>query len=227
MAPQPRLDEERPRPQPPVQRRPLRAPETASGGLRRSIHLRARRSGLQRLTASGKNRPRYDRMRRRALLPQNNCSTAPGINGIGVSAGVQLDAGLGKRGTVQSESLGLGLFGNGGGPGSLTAGGFRTSIDSTFSPSTAGTNRAFGAVAQGGVSIFATNAHSVRELSGPFNTISGAIGIGAGASFQYSYGGGIWQLSVGFTPLPGAVLGIGGSRTTSNTNVTPVGCRSK
>jgi len=162
-----------------------------------------------------------------AASPQNTCSSAPGINGIGVSAGVQLDAGLGKRGTVQSESLGLGLFGNGGGPGSLTAGGFRTSIDSTFSPSTAGTNQAFGAVAQGGVSIFATNAHSVSELSGPFNTISGAIGIGAGASFQYSYGGGIWQLSVGFTPLPGAVLGIGGSRTTSNTNVTPVGCRPK
>ena len=29
--------------------------------------------------------------------PQNTCSTASGINGIGVSAGVQLDAGLGKR----------------------------------------------------------------------------------------------------------------------------------
>lgn len=77
MAPQPRLDEERPRPQRPVQRRPLRAPKTASGGLRRSAQLRARRSGPQSLAAPGENRPRYDRMRRRALLPQS--TQLPGI----------------------------------------------------------------------------------------------------------------------------------------------------
>jgi hypothetical protein len=110
MAPQPRLDEERPRPQRPVQRRPLRAPETASGGLRRGAQLRAGRSGLQSLTASGENRPRYDRMRRRALLPQSNqpsnaCSLAR--NGV-----YQLGGQLKSFGTASSVAgLGLGVLG--------------------------------------------------------------------------------------------------------------------
>jgi hypothetical protein len=71
MALQSRLDEERHRPQRPVQRRRLRAPETALGGLRRSAHLRVGPAGPQCLTASGETRPRYDRMRRGVLLPQN------------------------------------------------------------------------------------------------------------------------------------------------------------
>jgi hypothetical protein len=99
MALQPRLDEQRLRPQRPVQRRRLRAPETASGGLSRGAHLCVRRSGPQSLTASGENRPRYDRMRRGALLPKSNhkyhigvettCSAGDSFNafkGAGVSA---------------------------------------------------------------------------------------------------------------------------------------------
>ena len=65
-------DERRPAPQSLPRRDAIRAPETASGGLRHATQLRARRNALQSLTASGKTRRRYDRPRRAALLPQSN-----------------------------------------------------------------------------------------------------------------------------------------------------------
>ena len=68
-----------------ARRHAVRAPQTASGGLRRPTQPRARRSALQSLAASGKTRLRYDRARRGALLPQStpgikssvNCQASP------------------------------------------------------------------------------------------------------------------------------------------------------
>ena len=65
-------DPRRPAPPSLARRHANRAPQTASGGLRQATQLRARRNASQTLAASGKNRFRYDRPRRAALLRQSN-----------------------------------------------------------------------------------------------------------------------------------------------------------
>lgn len=86
------------------------------------------------------------------------------------------------------------------------------------------TTFAFGAYAGAGANIQLTNAASSQQLRGPFTTLSVNVGLGvANLGIQFSYGGGIWQLSI-TPPLASVGLGIAGSVVTTNTAATPTGC---
>ncbi len=79
-----------------------------------------------------------------------------------------------------------------------------------------------GAYAGAGVTLLAANTASGAQLSGPFQTISGNVGGGAGASVSLSFdssGTFVFQVTVG----PG--IGASGWSVTTNTCVTGKGCQ--
>ena len=220
MAPQPRLDEERPRPQRPVQRRPLRTPESASGGLRRGLHLRAGRSGPQSLTASGKIHPRYDRMRRGVLLPQNTQTkcvagryTQAGLGaggtaafiipGLGVAAqiGVSVPPGTEMRGfqfygSLQGNAmLGLGAYLGAG----LSAGGGHSNGPLPTGISGSGSWYGEGDIGAGpSLSISHQSNSSGSSTSAGIPFLPAKFGLGAGA---YAGGGGAYNITVATPPI--------------------------
>ncbi len=75
--------------------------------------------------------------------------------------------------------------------------------------------------------MFVTNARSVQQLTGLFTTLT--LNVGAGPvkfSAQLSFGGGIWQFSVG-PPVPYVSFGTPSASTTkvtTRTVTTKTGC---
>ncbi len=195
MALHPRLDEERPRPQRLAQRRPLRAPESASGGLRHSAHLRARRSGPQSLTASGENHPRYDRMRRRALLPQNSC---------GGSTPYQIRTGRGfacsstsPEATAKQESCAVEAF---------SKGGLALALDAA-SIVPGGADVADVARAGAGTASIVVSV-ATKDRPGQALGVTGAVLTGAGAFTEWQGATAAKNIAEAI-PIVGGVVGIG------------------
>lgn len=150
-----------------------------------------------------------------------------GSFGAGVGYGGTADAGVAAAGAVATGGVGAGLFHRGGPALSGYSGGVyasgaaaayagRRSRSSPAQPSSTGNAGAFAGI---GPSIFFTNAASVHELEGPFNTIQVNIGgVYGSGGFQLAWGGGVWQLTVSLPiPLVSPGLGAAGSWVTTNT----------
>lgn len=81
-----------------------------------------------------------------------------------------------------------------------------------------------GAFAGVGFSGFLTNARSVNQLSGPFQTSTLNVGVGPFKfSASLSTGGGIWELSFG-PPFAGVGAGLSVSSVVTNTVTSNGGC---
>ena len=123
---------------------------------------------------------------------------------FGVSYGANVHAGAGYEGISATGSAGAGVFYNGkyGSFGAFAGGGatayfFNGNIGT---PKQQGQPFNFGGYAGVGPSVWVSNAGGAPQLGGPFTTLS--LNVGAGpvkGSVQLSYGGGIWQLSIGPT----------------------------
>jgi hypothetical protein len=136
-----------------------------------------------------------------------NCGSTVLPRSLGVSYGGNADAGAGYEGITATGSAGGGVFynGNTGGSKGWFAGGGATSYffnGNVGAPNQQGQPFNLGGYAGVGPSVWVSNAGGAPQLGGPFTTLS--LNVGAGllrGSLQLSYGGGIWQLSIGL-PIP-------------------------
>ncbi len=152
--------------------------------------------------------------------------------GLGVSYGGSADLGNGVLGVTSTASAGAGVFydsNTGTSVGGFAGGGAaaNAAFNSTGVPSQKGQSFSFGTFAGGGPSVFLTNAHSVQQLRGPFTTWTLNVGAGAAKfSAQLSYGGGVWQASIG-PPIPvvsGGTPSVSVTKMTTKTVTTKTGC---
>ena len=161
--------------------------------------------------------------------------TSCGKTGLGggvlVGYGGNFDAGLGIAGVTGTGSGGVGLFygsGDGFSTGASATGGTAAYAlgNVAAAPTQGGQPFSLGAYAGIGPSITVTNARSVQQIGGPFTAWTLNVGFGpVKGSLQLSYGGGIWEVSLG-PPVPYAAPGFGGSisKVTTNTTTTKTGC---
>jgi hypothetical protein len=157
-----------------------------------------------------------------------NCGTTWVPRSFGVSYGGNVDAGAGYEGISATGSVGVGVFynGNTGGSTGAFAGGGATAYffnGNVGAPKQQGQPFNFGGYAGGGPSVWFSNAGGAPQLRGPFTTWS--LNVGAGlvkGSLQLSYGGGIWQLSIGPPVSPGTPS-VSISKITTKTTTTS-GC---
>ncbi len=135
------------------------------------------------------------------------CGTTVLPRSVGLSYGGNVDAGAGYEGITGTASAGVGIFANGntGVSTGRFAGGGATAYffnGNVGVPTQQGQPFNFGGYAGAGPSIWISNAGGAPQLGGPFTTLSLNVGFGpVKGSLQLSYGGGIWQLSVG-PPIP-------------------------
>jgi hypothetical protein len=87
------------------------------------------------------------------------------------------------------------------------------------SPKQTGLTGAIGAYIGGGVSGYFTNARSYKQLEGPFQTYALNLGLIVKiASVELSYGGGVYQVSIGPPDSGfGAVASVSASTTSTRT----------
>ena len=173
----------------------------------------------------------YDAVRGPNAANNGNCGTTWVPRSIGVSYGGNADAGAGYEGISATGSAGAGVFynGNTGASTGAFAGGGATAYffnGNVGAPTQQGQPFNFGGYAGVGPSAWISNAGGAPQLGGPFTTWS--LNVGAGlvkGSLQLSYGGGIWQLSIG-PPIPYVSAGtpsISVSKITTKTTTTS-GC---
>jgi hypothetical protein len=163
-----------------------------------------------------------------------NCVSGVGSGGVGIGVGYNLDLGVGSVGASSTAGAGGGGFHNRGG--GLTSGysggafaslggtGFAGSQVAGYPTQSSSEVFALGAYAGAGANAFITNAASARQLRGPFTTVSVNVGFEvANIGFQYSFGGGVWSLSI-TPPLASAGFGAAASVIRTNTVTTTAGC---
>lgn len=150
-------------------------------------------------------------------------------HGIGLSAGGNVEVGVGVAGAAAQATTGGGAFyssSSGDSAGTFVSYGAAANAGRAVAgvPAQASTPVVAGASLGGGASLFVTNAQSVQQLSGPFTTYSVNVGFGpAQFSAQLSVGGGIWQASVS-PPYAGLTAGASISKITTNTETGGGGC---
>jgi len=88
--------------------------------------------------------------------------------------------------------------------------------------STGGGGAGAGTAVSGGVSVSASNAQTINDLSGPFNQVSLGGGWGPNASGDAFTGSSPNGVVLGGGITVGAGLGVGGSTTITGTNITPL-----
>lgn len=147
-------------------------------------------------------------------------------HGLGVSVGEQTDIGFPKTSITKSSlgqngSVGVGTFFNDNGSqsfGAYAAGGFFSNDQQVWGFPKSANPWSVGWYYGAGLSPFLTNATSVSQLSGPFDTYSLNLGfLDRTFSAQLSVGGGIWMLSYGGIPMPGVGIGAAYSQYPTNT----------
>lgn len=149
--------------------------------------------------------------------------------GIGLMGGANAEAGVVAAGAAAQTSPGGGFFRNstdGWSGGTFDSGGATAyaGSSSTGTPAQTSTPAVGGLSLGGGASLFLTNAGSVQQLSGPFNTYSLNLGVGPlQFSAQLATGGGIWQFSLS-PPFAGATFGFSGSKMVTSTETSQGGC---
>ena len=134
--------------------------------------------------------------------PCGNSTLLPRSAGVGY--GANLDFGFGAYGASANGSVGGSYF-----TGSNTAGAYASGGAAAYYlnhnvglPAQTGQPVTIGANAGVSPIVWASNAQSAQQLFGQFTTISLNAGAGpAQGSLSLSYGGGIWQLSIGL-PIP-------------------------
>jgi RHS repeat-associated protein len=158
------------------------------------------------------------------------------LPGIGLITGTQATTTTGLGGGVQwggAAELGA-VFLGGGAQGSLALGGFYNPTQGTSgallfnggttaylggnvagAPNQSSQPYIYGAQAGYGLSGFLTNAGNSAQLSGPFTTYTGSIGLGVGLTGSLSQSGGIWVFTLGAGPQ----LGFAVSKTVTTTCV--------
>jgi hypothetical protein len=147
-----------------------------------------------------------------------------------VTFGGQAEVGVpGVLGAAATGSVGVGGFHSstsgwsGAAFGSAGAAAYAGNSVAAF-PAQTSSPAVLGASAGGGFSIFATNAESVQELSGPFSTLTANVRVGPlQFSLQLSYGNGIYEVSLS-PPLLGESLGASGSKLTTDTETSNGSC---
>lgn len=150
--------------------------------------------------------------------------------GGGLMAAGGLDVGAMFTGVGGQGGVGAGIFHSsttGWSAGHFASTGTASYVGSSVSgiPSQDSQPRIIGASVGGGVYGFVTNAQSVNQLSGHFQSYSANIGVGPWqASFNVAYGGGIWQLSIS-PPIAGVTAGLSLSEITTDTETSGHGCR--
>jgi RHS repeat-associated protein len=150
-------------------------------------------------------------------------------HGGGIYGSGGAEAGVGDAGAAATVSAGRGGFVDSNGhvsSGQFLSGGTMAYAGehAVGAPTQTATPGAGGASAGLGAYLFLTNAQSVSQLSGPFQTYSVNVGIGiAQISVQLSVGGGIWELGVS-PPFAGATAGASASKLTTTTVATGGGC---
>ena len=172
------------------------------------------------------------------LQPAKNgtkpCANGAGSGGIGVGGGYNLDLGAGSVEASSTGGVGAGASHNraGGFTSGYSGGGFLSGGGTAFAgwhvvgapAQSSNTVFALGAYAGAGANVFATNAASVQQLSGPFTTVSVNVGFEiANIGLQVSFGGGIWSASV-TPPIASFGFGAAASVITTNTVTTHTGC---
>jgi RHS repeat-associated protein len=154
----------------------------------------------------------------------------PRSGGLGYSGNA--DGGTGFAGGAAAGSVGYGIFRDS--KTGTSFGGFASGGTTAYAfqavagaPNQGGQPYALGANAGIAPNIWVSNASSAQQLHGPFTTLT--VNAGAGpvkGSLQLSYGGGIWQASVG-APIPGLSAGTPSwsfTKMTTYTKTTQTGC---
>lgn len=133
---------------------------------------------------------------------------SPALHGsFGIAYGGNADAGNGLLGFSAAGSGGIGIYGNsntGGSLGAYASGGVAAYAGSAVggAPTQQVHPVVAGAYAGAGPSVWISNAGSPQQQTGPFTTATLSVGAGpVRGSLQLSFGGGIWQFSVGL-PIP-------------------------
>jgi RHS repeat-associated protein len=167
--------------------------------------------------------------------PKSGTNTCAGTtwvpHGIGINYGASADIGIGLAGATATGSAGVGLFqdSNKG----ISAGAFATGGAAAYAlnrvagaPQQMKQPLSFLAYAGAGLGLVVTNARSVQQLGGPFNTATINVGLGpVTGAVQVSWAGGIWEVSI-TPPIPyiNPGIGVSGSLVTTNTVTTASGC---
>lgn len=145
-----------------------------------------------------------------------------GLCGFGVTGGASGDIGFLNNGAAGQVSAGYGYFSGGGFGGYASYGAYAGSSQygGTGYPGTSATIFSPGS-ASVGAGVFYTNANSVGDLSGSFNTGNVSIPLGpyGGVNLSYGSSGGTYIFSATYSP-PGLTVGAGASAYQTDTVTT-------